>query len=69
MCGAITVGPKIESFVQPGDHVAALVPDLEASGPDLGGTNESWILAEVVSYETDKQSFQVDDVDAEEGKV
>lgn len=53
-------------LVVDGDHVAALIPDLETPGIDA---NESWILAEVVSYQADKHQFQVDDVDAEEGKM
>ncbi|VEL31341.1 unnamed protein product [Protopolystoma xenopodis] len=36
---------------------------------DSSSFSESWILAEVVSYNRDKKAFQVEDVDAEEGKV
>uniref|UniRef100_A0A5K3FW51 SGF29 C-terminal domain-containing protein n=1 Tax=Mesocestoides corti TaxID=53468 RepID=A0A5K3FW51_MESCO len=69
LCGAIGAGSSIDStLVAPGDHVAALVPDLESPGAEFAD-NESWILAEVISFNRDKRQFQVEDVDAEEGKV
>uniref|UniRef100_A0A0X3PTJ9 SGF29 C-terminal domain-containing protein n=2 Tax=Schistocephalus solidus TaxID=70667 RepID=A0A0X3PTJ9_SCHSO len=66
-CGAVGTS-KPEDYVVAGDHVAALVPDPEARGPD-SATLESWILAEIVAYSAEKKEFRVDDVDAEEGKV
>ncbi len=69
LCGAIGAGVNFDSsLVTIGDHVAALVPDLEATGAEFVA-NESWILAEVISFHRDKRQFQVEDVDAEEGKV
>ncbi|VDM32235.1 unnamed protein product [Hydatigera taeniaeformis] len=69
LCGAIGAGNNLDTnLVAPGDYVAALVPDLEC--PDAEFTpNESWILAEVISFNREKRQFQVEDVDAEEGKV
>nr|CAH8840520.1 unnamed protein product [Trichobilharzia regenti] len=66
LCGAIGPSPNIAA--DPGDHVAALVPepDVVAAACNL---SEGCILAEVVSYNTDKAIYEVEDVDAEEGKM
>nr|CUU99626.1 hypothetical transcript [Hymenolepis microstoma] len=56
------------SLVASGDYVAALVPDLDCPDAEFV-PNESWILAEVISFSREKKNFQVEDVDAEEGKV
>ncbi|KAL5103541.1 SAGA-associated factor 29 [Taenia crassiceps] len=69
LCGAIGAGNNLDtSLVAPGDYVAALVPDLECPDAEFA-PNESWILAEVISFNREKRQFQVEDVDAEEGKV
>lgn len=44
------------------------MPDLECPDAEFV-PNESWILAEVISFSREKKNFQVEDVDAEEGKV
>ncbi|VDQ16594.1 unnamed protein product [Trichobilharzia regenti] len=61
-------GPSPNIAADPGDHVAALVPepDVVAAACNL---SEGCILAEVVSYNTDKAIYEVEDVDAEEGKM
>ncbi|CAH8494282.1 unnamed protein product [Heterobilharzia americana] len=66
LCGAIGPSPNISA--DPGDHVAALVPepDVAAAACNLA---EGCILAEVVSYNPDKAVYEVEDVDAEEGKM
>ncbi|KAM3173454.1 hypothetical protein ACTXT7_012463 [Hymenolepis weldensis] len=69
LCGAIGAPNNLDSnLVAPGDYVAALVPDLECPDAEFV-PNESWILAEVISFSREKKNFQVEDVDAEEGKV
>nr|CDS15022.1 SAGA associated factor 29 [Echinococcus granulosus] len=69
LCGAIGAGNNLDTnLVAPGDYVAALVPDLECPDAEFA-PNESWILAEVISFNREKRQFQVEDVDAEEGKV
>ncbi|CAH8507836.1 unnamed protein product [Schistosoma rodhaini] len=66
LCGA--TGPSPDIPADPGDHVAALVPepDVAAAACNL---SEGCILAEVVSYNSDKEIYEVEDVDAEEGKM
>ncbi|CAH8494281.1 unnamed protein product [Schistosoma mattheei] len=66
LCGA--TGPSANIPADPGDHVAALVPepDVAAAACNL---SEGCILAEVVSYNPDKEIYEVEDVDAEEGKM
>uniref|UniRef100_A0A095B307 SAGA-associated factor 29-like protein n=1 Tax=Schistosoma haematobium TaxID=6185 RepID=A0A095B307_SCHHA len=66
LCGATGPSPNIPA--DPGDHVAALVPepDVAAAACNL---SEGCILAEVVSYNPDKEIYEVEDVDAEEGKI
>lgn len=66
LCGAVSATSCAVAKV--GEHVAALVPE-----PDVAATAcnlmEGCILAEVISYDADKQVYQVEDVDAEEGKM
>ncbi|ESN91015.1 hypothetical protein HELRODRAFT_186194 [Helobdella robusta] len=58
LCGAI---PADNNYVgKPGDKVAARV-----KGQD---DEENWILAEIVSYNSLTSKYDVDDIDAEEGK-
>ncbi|KAH8860845.1 SAGA-associated factor 29 [Schistosoma japonicum] len=66
LCGAIGPSPNVPA--DPGDHVAALVPepDVVAAACNL---SEGCILAEVVSYNPEKEIYEVEDVDAEEGKM
>lgn len=53
LCGAI---PADSSYIaKPGDIVAALVNGLEDEG--------SWILAEIVSYISSQNKYEVDDID------
>lgn len=47
-------------MAKPGDKVAARVKSSDGE--------ENWILAEVVSYSTSTNKYEVDDIDAEEGK-
>ena len=57
LCGAIPA--SLEYTGHPGDKVAALVREDE---------EENWILAEHIQYNSGNQKYEVDDVDAEEGK-
>ena len=58
LCGAV---PADSNYVaEAGDKVAARV-----KGDD---GEENWILAEVVSYHSASGKYDVDDIDAEEGK-
>lgn len=58
LCGAV---PADSNYVsQPEDKVAARVKGQDGE--------ENWILAEVVSYNSHSGKYEVDDVDAEEGK-
>lgn len=67
LCGAIPA--SLSTVVQPGDHVAALVPEPDVAATAACNLSEGCILAEVVLYDADKRTYQVEDVDAEEGKV
>ncbi|XP_035690286.1 SAGA-associated factor 29-like isoform X1 [Branchiostoma floridae] len=58
LCGAVQAGS--DYVAKPGDKVAARV-----KGPD---GDEQWILAEVVSFNTGTNKYEVDDIDSEEGK-
>ncbi|XP_074640989.1 SAGA-associated factor 29-like [Tubulanus polymorphus] len=58
LCGAIQVDNNY--IANPGDKVAARVRSSDGE--------ENWILAEVVSYNTSTNKYEVDDIDAEEGK-
>lgn len=58
LCGAV---PAESNYIaEHGDKVAARV-----KGDD---GEENWILAEVVSYHSTSGKYDVDDIDAEEGK-
>ena len=58
LCGAV---PADNSYVaKPGDKVAARVKSSDGE--------ENWILAEVVTFNTTINKYEVDDIDAEEGK-
>nr|XP_002131731.1 SAGA-associated factor 29-like [Ciona intestinalis]XP_002131736.1 SAGA-associated factor 29-like [Ciona intestinalis]XP_026691831.1 SAGA-associated factor 29-like [Ciona intestinalis] len=57
LCGAVSAGP--DYIAKPGDKVAARVRTDEAE--------EQWILAEVVSFNSSLQKYEVDDID-EEGR-
>lgn len=58
LCGAVSAD---NSYVaKPGDKVAARVRSAEGE--------ENWILAEVVTFNTSTNKYEVDDIDAEEGK-
>lgn len=53
LCGAI---PADSSYIaKPGDIVAALVKGLE--------DEDSWILAEIVSFNSSQNKYEVDDID------
>lgn len=53
LCGAV---PADSSYIaKPGDIVAALVKGLE--------DEDSWILAEIVSFNTNTNKYEVDDID------
>lgn len=57
LCGAVTCD---NSYVaKPGDKVAARVKSDD---------EENWILAEVVTFNTNTNKYDVDDIDADEGK-
>uniref|UniRef100_H2Z4H0 SGF29 C-terminal domain-containing protein n=1 Tax=Ciona savignyi TaxID=51511 RepID=H2Z4H0_CIOSA len=57
LCGAVCAGP--DYIAKPGDKVAARVKTDEPE--------EQWILAEVVTFNTYLQKYEVDDID-EEGR-
>ena len=58
LCGAV---PADNNYIaKPGDKVAARVKSSDGE--------ENWILAEVVSFNTTTNKYEVDDIDAEEGK-
>lgn len=57
LCGAM---PADSNYVaKPGDKVAARVKSDE---------EENWILAEVVNFNQSSNKYDVDDIDADEGK-
>lgn len=58
LCGAIPVDSNY--IANPGDMVAARV-----KGQD---DEENWILAEVVAYNNVLNKYDVDDIDADDGK-
>ena len=58
LCGAISAEPNY--IAKPSDKVAARVRSADGE--------ENWILAEVVAYNSNACRYEVDDVDAEEGK-
>lgn len=56
LCGAI---PADSNYIaKPGDMVAALVKDVDEE--------ENWILAEVVSFISSQNKYEVDDIDEEQ---
>ena len=58
LCGAV---PADNNYIaKPGDKVAARVKSSDGE--------ENWILAEVSSFSTTTNKYEVDDIDAEEGK-
>ena len=58
LCGAV---PADSNYIaKPGDKVAARVKSSDGE--------ENWILAEVSSFNTTTNKYEVDDIDAEEGK-
>ncbi|XP_031553216.1 SAGA-associated factor 29-like [Actinia tenebrosa] len=57
LCGAVQADSNY--IAQPGDHVAARVKTSDGE--------EQWILAEIVSFNTSTNKYDVDDID-EEGK-
>ncbi|KAF8570104.1 hypothetical protein P879_05922 [Paragonimus westermani] len=67
LCGAVPASTT--TIAQPLDHVAALVPEPDVAATAACNLSEGCILAEVVSYDPDKRTYQVEDVDADEGKV
>ena len=58
LCGAVQADAHY--IARAGDKVAARVRSQDAE--------ENWILAEVVSFNTATNKYDVDDIDAEEGK-
>lgn len=53
LCGAV---PADSSYIaRPGDIVAALVKGIE--------DDDSWILAEIVTYNSTQNKYEVDDID------
>jgi len=58
LCGAVPAGA--DYIAKPTDKVAARVKSSDGE--------ENWILAEVVSWVTSTNKYEVDDIDAEEGK-
>jgi len=58
LCGAVPAGA--DYIAKPSDKVAARVKSSDGE--------ENWILAEVVSWVTATNKYEVDDIDAEEGK-
>ena len=58
LCGAVSAEPNY--IAKTGDKVAARVRSTDGE--------ENWILAEVVSYNSSSCRYEVDDIDAEEGK-
>ncbi|KAL3858196.1 hypothetical protein ACJMK2_012800 [Sinanodonta woodiana] len=58
LCGAVSADNNY--VAKPGDKVAARVQSLDGE--------ENWILAEVVTFNTSTNKYEVDDIDAEEGK-
>ncbi|TGZ68543.1 hypothetical protein CRM22_004217 [Opisthorchis felineus] len=67
LCGSIPASAS--TTAQAGDQVAALVPEPDVAATAACNLSEGCILAEVVSYDAEKRTYQVEDVDAEEGKV
>lgn len=58
LCGAI---PAESNYIgKPGDKVAARVKSADGE--------ENWILAEIVQHSSSTNKYEVDDIDAEEGK-
>lgn len=58
LCGAM---PADNNYIaKPGDKVASRVKSSDGE--------ENWILAEVVNFNTTTNKYEVDDIDAEEGK-
>lgn len=58
LCGAVSADNNY--VAKPGDKVAARVRSSDGE--------ENWILAEVVTFNTSTNKYEVDDIDAEEGK-
>ena len=58
LCGAVAADNSY--VVKPGDKVAARVKSSDGE--------ENWILAEVVTFNSASNKYEVDDIDAEEGK-
>ncbi|KAL4223244.1 SAGA HAT/Core module component [Mactra antiquata] len=58
LCGAMSADNNY--VAKPGDKVAARVKSSDGE--------ENWILAEVSTYSTSTNKYEVDDIDAEEGK-
>ena len=58
LCGAVP--SESNHIAKHGDKVAARVKSTDGE--------ENWILAEVVSYTSSSNRYEVDDIDAEEGK-
>ncbi|XP_052219324.1 SAGA-associated factor 29-like isoform X2 [Dreissena polymorpha] len=58
LCGAVPADNNY--IVKPGDKVASRVK--------VSDGEENWILAEVVSFNSSTNKYEVDDIDAEEGK-
>lgn len=58
LCGAVSADNNY--IAKPGDKVAARVKSSDGE--------ENWILAEVVTFNTTTNKYEVDDIDAEEGK-
>ena len=58
LCGAVSAEPNY--IAKTGDKVAARVRSTDGE--------ENWILAEVVAYNSNSCRYEVDDIDAEEGK-
>lgn len=57
LCGAVPADPNY--IAKPGDMVAAMVKIVE-------GDEDSWILAEVVSFNPVTRKYEVDDIDEEQ---
>jgi len=58
LCGGVQADNNY--IAKPGDKVAARVKSSDGE--------ENWILAEVSSYSPGANKYEVDDIDAEEGK-
>lgn len=64
LCGCIPA--ESNEIVTPGDLVAALVKPATTSDATAAADESNWILAEVVSYNSNAGKYEIDDIDEEQ---